>query len=647
MSASLAIIGKGVLADLVVEQFRSIRQINRWSHMGEIDHICADFALLLHDSWVPSEHLKAEESFRANGIPWLRGFVSFGEAVVGPLVLPDHPGCSQCSDMRQLMAGPDRSQMFFIKETKIAHPGISHDPWASNLGLVQTAILIREEVENFLSGKRVRTFNKIFLLNLNTFKTSSHLFLPDPSCPVCGDLPIDTMGEARILLKPCQKESLDSYRTRSIKEFRNFLTGDYLDSRTGLLNSKRPDLISPFADTIVNLPLLSGNEITAGRAHSFETSELSGILEGLERYCGYFPRGKQTVIYERYRNLGDQALNPYSVGVHSNEQYSHHGFPFKPFDPEKQTKWVWGHSFLENRPILVPENLAYYSLGGGEGYVYETSNGCALGGSLEEAILYGIFEIVERDSFLMTWYGRLPIPRLDPFSADDPELLLMIQRLRAAAGFEVYLFNSTTENGIPSIWAIAKNTKQKGLNLLCAAGAHLDPVKAAKGAVQELAGMLLALDDQLATNREKYLQMYHHSELVFHMGDHSMLYGLPEAEERLSFLLDRQEPLQSFEQGFRPLRKRADLTEDLTEVLKIFQQLNMNVIVVDQTSPELKRNSLYCVKVIIPGMLPMTFGYHLTRLMGLERVLNVPAQLGYTKEPLNFNQLNKYPHPFP
>ncbi len=71
--------------------------------------------------------------------------------------------------------------------------------------------------------------------------------------------------------------------------------------------------------------------------------------------------------------------------------------------------WVWGYSFLKERPILIPELLAYYSLGYEEGFVYETSNGCALGGSLEEAIFYGIMEIVERDSFLMTWYAELAL----------------------------------------------------------------------------------------------------------------------------------------------------------------------------------------------------------------------------------------------
>ncbi len=182
----------------------------------------------------------------------------------------------------------------------------------------------------------------------------------------------------------------------------------------GFLNGKMIDLMSPFADSSINLPLFSGDEGCAGRTHSYADSEMTAILEGLERYCGMSPRGKRTAVHDSYLNLKELALDPVLVGVHGKEQYERPGFPFRPFDPSRQIDWVWGYSFLQERPILVPELLAYYSSGCGHGFVYETSNGCALGGSLEEAIFYGILEVVERDSFLMTWYAELPLAPLDP-----------------------------------------------------------------------------------------------------------------------------------------------------------------------------------------------------------------------------------------
>ena len=185
------------------------------------------------------------------------------------------------------------------------------------------------------------------------------------------------------------------------------------------------------------------------------------------------------------------------------------------------------------------------------------------------------------------------------------------------------------------------------MNLICAAGAHLDPVRAVKSAVQELAGMMLNLDGKFEGSKEKYEQMLHDDSLVRQMDDHGMLYGLPQAEERLSFLLNDNRHMRSFSEEFKWKSTHNDLTDDVQDILQVFRRLNLDVIVVDQTSPETRKNGLYCVKVLIPGMLPMTFGHHLTRLTGLERVLKVPMELGYAKEPLALEELNRHPHPFP
>jgi ribosomal protein S12 methylthiotransferase accessory factor len=194
---------------------------------------------------------------------------------------------------------------------------------------------------------------------------------------------------------------------------------------------------------------------------------------------------------------------------------------------------------------------------------------------------------------------------------------------------------------------LAKNRTQKGVNLICAAGAHPDPVRAVKSAIHEVAAMLMTFSEKFEENRSLYEQMLHDPFQVRLMEDHSMLYSLPQAEERLQFLLDENRPLRTFDEEFKPKARYADLTDDLDVFLQAFRRLNLDVIVVDQSTPETLRNGLYCVKVLIPGMLPMTFGHHLSRVTGLERVLRVPVELGYAIKPLTPEQLNPHPHPFP
>lgn len=643
----VAIIGEGELADLVCREMSALCQIVRLSDFKAGVPEATDFALVLHDAWHPSVHREAEELLRTAGIPWLRGFVAFGEGVVGPLVRRGLSGCTQCADTRRLLAGRDRRETWMLQKRLSEAGGIPCDAWASCTGLLQMAFLLVTESQKVLQGKRSRSEERMFFIDMKTLQCTSHFFLPDPLCPVCGRLLEDTPETALISLQPTPKISEKSYRCRSLEEMKDFLIEDYLDYKTGLLNGKMVDLVSPFADVSVNLPMFDHDEPTAGRTHSYAESELAAIMEGLERYCGMAPRSKRTMIIDSYRNLADYALNPVTVGLYAKEQYERPNFPFKPFHLDDPTDWVWGYSFLRQSPIMVPQQLAYYSSSCGQGFVYESSNGCALGGSLEEAIFHGIMEVVERDSFLLTWYAQLPLPRLDPYSAGDVELQLMVNRLQTVAGFDLHLYNATMENGIPSVWVLAKNTKPTGLNLICAAGANPDPVRAAKSAIHELSGMMLTLDEKFEANRERCVQMLHDPSLVRGMGDHWMLYSLPQAEERLQFLLEENRPLRTFQEEFNQTPSHTDLTDDLKDVLLVFRQLNLDVIVVDQTTPELKRNELFCVKVLIPGMLPMTFGHHLTRVTGLERVLKVPAQLGYAKQPLLLEQLNPHPHPFP
>ncbi|WP_066308054.1 TOMM precursor leader peptide-binding protein [Bacillus sp. FJAT-29814] len=646
MTACILIVGDGILADFVCDQLSTNYLVRRQSMLEEIPND-AKLALVLDDAWNPSNHHKAEAQFRTAGIPWLRGFVSFGEGIIGPLVGYETTGCYLCADKRRLFAGSDRLEMWTLQARMGTEASVPRDAWASRTGLSQMAMLISNGVQKVLQGEPSTLEERISITNLRTLTTSSHFFLPDPLCPICSTIPEDTPELAHISLESSPKLKDHGYRCRSLEELKTVLASDYLDERTGVMNGKMADFRLPFADILVNMPLFAADEGVAGRTNSYEMSELTAILEGLERHCGIEPQGKKTKVRDSYHNVKHFALNPASLGLHDEEHYAMPHFPFKPFHPDKSMNWVWGYSFLQERPILVPELPAYYSLGQGDGFVYETSNGCALGGSMEEAIFHGIMEVVERDSFLLTWYAQLPLPRLDPHSANDKEVELMVDRLREVAGYDVYFYNSTMENGIPSIFAVAKNRRSEGVNLICAGGASPDPIRAVKSSVYELAGMMVRHDKLLEENRQKYEEMLINPYAVRNMEDHGLLYGLQEAEDRLNFLLDDHRPLRTFSEEFKQPSANNDLKDDLEDVLQRFRQLDLEVIVVDQTTPITKRNGLFCVKVLIPGMLPMTFGHHLTRIKGLDRVLHVPMKLGFAKQPLSYEQLNPYPHPFP
>lgn len=635
MNPRVAVIGKGRLADMVG---RDISEYAEFVQMGDCQAKLSekiDFAIVIQDLQSDSDISAVEEELSRKRIPWLRCVFSSLEAVVGPLTRYGKSGCYLCADNRMMTADSGRK----------TEP--EHSASVSSFALRHTAHILVSETMKAVQGMASRMEEHLYIINLKTLESSLHFILPDPSCPVCGTLPDDSMEAARIMLQPIPKISTEHYRSRPLDDLKDALIHDYFNPRTGLFNAVDQDFASSFASVRVNLPsFMMGNEVTAGRSCSYHESKLTAILEGLERHCGQSPLGKRTVISDSFTNLSHPALDPVKTGLYSKEQYDHPDFPFDPFDPDLPFDWVWGYSFMQDRPILVPELLAYYSTGYGGAFVQEGSNGCAIGGSLEEAILYGILEVAERDSFLMTWYAKLPVPRLDPYSSKDAELRLMVDRLRRVAGYDIHLFNTTMENGVPSIWAVAKSILPGKMNLVCAAGAHLDPIRAAKSAIHEIAGMLPMLEEYFQAEHNKLQHMLREPDLVIRMEDHVLLYGLPEAEERLRFLLEGDRKPITFAEAFSLKTGNPTLTDDLKELVQKFLALNLDIVVVNQSTPETLRNGLHCVKVLIPGMLPITFGHRLTRLTGLERLFVIPSKLGYAKEPLSAKDLNPHPHPF-
>jgi ribosomal protein S12 methylthiotransferase accessory factor len=185
--------------------------------------------------------------------------------------------------------------------------------------------------------------------------------------------------------------------------------------------------------------------------------------------------------------------------------------------------------------------------------------------------------------------------------------------------------------------------------LVCAAGSHLDTERAVVNALSELGPIVVDLAGRYPQDAERARQMVADPTLVSHMPDHTTLYGAPDAFDRLDFLTTGTDV-----RSLADLRARrdgmfghADLADDLNEVLGRYLDSGLDVIVVDQTTDEHRAGGFACVKVLIPGTVPMTFGYHNRRVDGLPRLYDIPHRLGYRSRPLLHDELNPHPHPFP
>jgi bacteriocin biosynthesis cyclodehydratase domain len=609
------------------------------------------------DTWRSEWQHRLQDLSRQTGIAWLGLYQEWGRAIVGPTVLPTQRGCATCADMRRINADANAAAFVRTREPQ------GRSLLAVHHGLTVFAIevlaqLFVQEVLRFLQQpEKQRTVGALLVLELSSLKWTRHTFLPEPYCPVCGVLPNDTAERAQITLSSQRKIRPGTYRVRSLLEEKDQLVSRYVDAEIGMITSLTKDASNLYANFAVSIPLLNGRrkEVGFGRAFSYELAQVSAIAEALERYAGMYPSGARTTVRASYRDLGAQALNPRELGLHSEEQYAYPDYPYVRYSDDLVFNWVWGYSFQRQQPILVPERMVYYGMHyktTERPFAYEISNGCALGGCLEEAILHGMLEVIERDAFLMTWYARLPRERIMIESVTDPLPALMVERLRALTGYTIYAFNITLEQAIPCFWVMAVDEQQRPgrPRALCAAGSHLHPEKALINALQELAPIVGQEQMRYPQEEGRAREMLTNSFNVVNMQDHSLLYGLPEAFERLKFLYESPHVktfTEAFGASYLQPPQSMDLRDDLTAVMRRYLEAGIDIIVVDQTTPEQVLEQFRCVKVMMPGMLPMTFGYHARRTHGLSRLSYIPWKMGYAPAPLSEADINPYPHPFP
>jgi ribosomal protein S12 methylthiotransferase accessory factor len=447
-----------------------------------------------------------------------------------------------------------------------------------------------------------------------------------------------------------------SFRVRPVATELDALVDTYVDSRVGLVRSV--DGWSEGALLVAAAPvgLRTGVvESGYGRSTSFRDSRLTALLEALERF-GCSPAGRETAVLGSLSELGDDALDPRTLGLYPPERYELPGFGMRPFTEDQPYRWVWGWSFARRRPVLVPAFYAFYgggwdgSASAGHAFVHETSNGCALGGCLEEAILYGLLEVAERDAFLLTWYARLPAPAIAVGSAVDRTLPMLVAAVRAETGYQVSFFDITVEQGIPSVWALARNLAPGDGRpaVACAAGSHPRPEHAIRNALAELTPTLGYLIRRYAApgEAERARRMVADPGSVRRMEDHSLLYCDSAAADRLAFLVEDGRARAVAEVG-GPGLPDADLRDALLAAVDRYTAHGLDVVAVDQTGPEHLAGGFHCVKVIVPGTLPMTFGHHRRRTDALPRLYEVPRLLGYRDAPLPAGEVNPHPHPFP
>lgn len=371
----------------------------------------------------------------------------------------------------------------------------------------------------------------------------------------------------------------------------------------------------------VSLTVGSGEDFGgSGVAADAVSAEGVAWLEALERYLGAEPRGGKGLLRAPRKALAVDSLDPATAILHSAEDYADPRNRCTPYDDALSVDWVEGWSLrldtagcVRLAPLLAPAQLAYFrhrEATPSSRFVYDSSNGCAVGSGLREAILFGLLEVIERDAELSWWLSGVAPPR---FAIDKVELPALVNVLSAAhaRGFEVAMHDVSHGARVPVVQVALRGRSADGEPVVAvAACARPDAERAAVHALREALTAAWFRPALSTAERDRAEELVRDPDAVARPDDHRLFFSIPQGQATLATLFagEMDLPLTG------PIGPAVDAREALRRGLGDALDRHGRVIVVDQTSQAIRSAGLRGVKVLVPGAMPLTFGRQYRRL---------------------------------
>ncbi|MBW8720586.1 MAG: YcaO-like family protein, partial [Polaromonas sp.] len=341
--------------------------------------------------------------------------------------------------------------------------------------------------------------------------------------------------------------------------------------------------------------------------------------EAIEREGFREPRQLVSGSFASLKN----AVDPGQFVKYSDRQYADPGFPYQRFDAQAIHLWTAGTDLLTGRAVRVLAELVFPRSGlAAHGammarpFTQVTSSGCAASTSVEDATRRALLEVIERDAFMRHWLAQaggsvVPSSR---FKGDIRD------RIRALEQTGCRIVVQKLDSPWAQVCLVAAQHATQHFTTM-GTSAHADFSVALGGALDETEARVYAwihghkpevgAPDEVGTTE-------HHFEL----------YGLKRYFRRADRVLFPDTPAT----GARLATLKAGSTQQLVER---FAAKGIHPVIVDITPErcfvDQGRTRLSVVKALVPGLLPISFGYQREPLGMVPRV----------------HPGSKFPHPFP
>ncbi|MCX4820524.1 TOMM precursor leader peptide-binding protein [Streptomyces sp. NBC_01142] len=603
----------------------------------------SELTVVLCEHYLAAELEEIDRQHRRSGRPWLLTKPHGVEVWTGPVFQPGSGACWSCLAYR--LRHHRQAEQHAGAVLGLGEP-LAPPPAATAASRSLALQLVAMESAKWLCGYRHENQGAVWTLDSLRMAGTHHRVERRPQCPECGDPGL--MG-ARTWQPLPLSSRLKKTRTggghRTLTPRQVLARYEHLVSGiTGVVSTLQPDPRCPESlnsYTSGANPALRGTGMAAmrsglrihsgGKGVTELDAKVGALCEALERYSATF-HGDEPRVRSSFAELGGTALHPNLSQLYHERQFAQRHLwnavqPFPqhvcdPFDENTVIDWtpVWSVSHGNHR--MVPTSMLYYAAPqpAGANYARADSNGNAAGCSLEDAVLQGFFELVERDSVALWWYNRTRQPGVDLDSFGDPWFDEM-RSWYAELHREFWVLDLTADLGIPTMAAVSRCTKGPYENIVFGFGSHFDPALALRRALTEMNQLLPAMTE--TAPGEGYA-----------FDDPTLL------DWCLRKTLANQ-PYLTPDPG-APARRRTDydytpredLLDDINAAERLVRARGMELLVLDQTRPDIQ---IPVVKVIVPGL------RHFWARYAPGRLFDVPVRLGRRNVPIAYEEINPIP----
>ncbi|AJX33243.1 TOMM precursor leader peptide-binding protein [Burkholderia oklahomensis] len=566
------------------------------------------------------------------------------EPLLGPLIGPlaaspgaaDAPPCIECVRYWTALNRPVEALLARVHGGDAARLPPAH----SRASAAAVAALVASFVEQLAvnAQRRRHAGSHIVSLRIDTLATAAHRVVRRPQCPRCGN-PAWMREQAE---RPVTLAAMDGGEGARRE-------GGYRTLAAGELFKRYGHLISPVSGPIAYLhPMPARNagmrhvyvagylvcpqsaprenrfdKLCSGKGASDAQARASALAEALERFSGVY-QGDEATLRGSLAELSAQAPpGGGPIDVNALQQYSDRQFERRERhnattdDPRKQVPQRFTpHSVIDWTPAwsiatgvrrLVPLGYCYAEApaSSGAAYCVHNPNGCAAGACIEEAILQGLLELVERDAVAIWWYNELCRPSIDIASFGDPYFDALVAEY-ASFGWRLWALDITHDLRIPVFVALAREDATGRFSI--GFGCHLDSRIALQRALTEVNQLL----DVGASAPPPWDVDKLSSDAFLHPDA-----ALP--------------PTRATGATSAP-RAAADLKGDIGRCVARLSAAGIDTLVVDKTRPDI---GLPVVQVIAPGLC------HFWPRFGARRLYSVPVLEGWRERPRDEDELNR------